>query len=387
MYCLRCGSQNNDDANFCRHCNEPLTNSHYDQARYSYNYSQTGDSKSTYSKPMSHEEFSNYSYKYSNKKDYVPLQNQHEDQYSYSYNYSSNKIISGDEKYIANYVGKNYLSIKNSKFSLPTLIFGPLYFIYRKLFLYAFVWLVILIATGYYIPNYLELVYWCSTIFLSTKFTNIYLEKVEQRVDKLKHESLDLTSQEILDKCSKVGGTIKIMSKMLSVVYIIIFFGIILATIILPEYIDNIIYKNDMQQETKENFAYNLNYDIPEGFKTTYNSNYTKEYEYKNDTTNNHCKIAIHINKYIDDYSSHESFLKNSISITEYNEITIQKIGNIPWRKITYINNNSTFYFYGYIYNNKGYLVNYNIISDETGECSTKYDHFIKSLYLSEKNY
>ena len=105
MYCLRCGTQNNDDANFCRHCNEPLTNSHYDQSRYSYNYSQTGDSKSTYSKPMSHEEYANYSYKYSNKKDHVPLKNNHEDQYSYSYNYSANKIISGDEKYIANYVG------------------------------------------------------------------------------------------------------------------------------------------------------------------------------------------------------------------------------------------------------------------------------------------
>ena len=380
MYCLRCGTQNNDDTNFCRHCNEPLTNSHYDQSRYSYNYSQTGDSKSTYSKPMSHEEYANYSYKYSNKKDHVPLKNNHEDQYSYSYNYSANKIISGDEKYIANYVGNKYLSIKNSKFSLPTLIFGPLYFIYRKLFLYAFVWIVVLIATGYYIPNYLELVYWCSTVFLSTKFTNIYLEKVEQRVDKLKHESLDLTSQEILDKCSKVGGTIKVISKMFSIVYVIIFFGIILATIILPEYIDNMIYEN---QEPNDNYAYNLTYDIPEGFQITYNSSYTKEYEYKNSTTNNHCKIGIHINRYVDDYASHENFLENSISIPKYNEITIHTIKNKPWRQITYINNNSTFYYYGYIHNNKGYLVNYNIISDTTGECSNKYNDFINSLYLS----
>lgn len=382
MYCLRCGTKNEENAKFCRHCSEPIDNSHYDQARYSYNYSQTGDSKSTYSKPMSHEEYANYSYKYSNKKEYVPLKNQHEDQYSYSYNYSTNNVISGDEKYIANYIGDKYLSIKNSKFSLPTIIFGPLYFAYRKLYYYAILWIIALVAVYYYIPDYLEVIYWCSNAFLATKFTNIYLDKVEQRVDKLKHESLDLTSQEILDKCKKIGGTIKPISKMLSLVYVIFIFGLMLAFIILPEYIDNIIYEQHTNKETTENSIHHLQYKIPDGFKIDYNSTESKTFEYKNQIAGDYCKIAIHVNKYVDSYSSHEDFLKYSISITDYQNITTETIKGNPWRKIIYTNNNNTFYFYGYLHKNKGYLVNYNIISNTTGTCTNKYYEFINSLHL-----
>ena len=46
------------------------------------------------------------------------------------------------------------------------------------------------------------------------------------------------------------------------------------------------------------------------------------------------------LNRYVDDYASHESFLENSISIPKYKEITIHTIKNKPWRQITYINNN-----------------------------------------------
>ena len=44
--------------------------------------------------------------------------------------------------------------------------------------------------------------------FLATKFSEIYLNKVEQSVDKIKHQSLELTSKELLDKCKKSGGTL-----------------------------------------------------------------------------------------------------------------------------------------------------------------------------------
>lgn len=41
---------------------------------------------------------------------------------------------------------------------------------------------------------------------MTTKFTSLYLNKVEQHVDRI-NESLDLTTQEMLQKCSKVNGT------------------------------------------------------------------------------------------------------------------------------------------------------------------------------------
>ena len=150
---------------------------------------------------MSHEEYANYSYKYSNKKDHVPLKNNHEDQYSYSYNYSANKIISGDEKYIANYVGNKYLSIKNSKFSLPTLIFGPLYFIYRKLFLYG----LLLFIINLVIINFtnLSMATTAISVVIAIVFNKIYIPEVRKRVQKIKQKNPDKSLTELKEICAK----------------------------------------------------------------------------------------------------------------------------------------------------------------------------------------
>ena len=168
---------------------------------------------------------------------------------------------------------------------------------------------------------------------------------------------------------------------MLSLVYVIFLFGLMLAFIILPEYIDNIIYEQK-NPETTNNVIHHLQYKIPDGFKIDYNSTESRTFQYKDETSGDYCKIAMHVNKYVDSYSSHEDFLKYSISITNYQEITTETIKGNPWRKIIYTNNNNTFYFYGYLHRNKGYLVNYNIISDTTGTCTNKYYEFINSLRL-----
>lgn len=380
MYCLRCGMQNDDNAINCKNCQEPLDNNRY----YSYKYSNNNnkDSKSTYSKNMTHEEYANYSYKYSNGKDPVPIQNQHDDQYNYSYNYSSNNVISGDEKYIANYVGKNYLNIKNSKFSFATLIFGPIYFIYRKLFYYALLWFVALAAIIYYIPEYAETIYWCINAFLATKFSVIYLEKVEQRVDKIKHESLDLTSTEMLDKCTKVGGTIKSLPKLIPIIMIIGFF-ILMGVSVYNEVKDidftTINNNNEPDKQISSTYIKDLTYTLPQGFDVTYSSVRSKTYYY--DQNNDYCRIGLHTNNYVSHYENNDEFLKQNIYIENFPIINKQNINNIEWSTITYNPNNTSIYnHYAYIYNSTGYLINFDIVTDTTGACHEKYQEFINSL-------
>ena len=382
MYCLRCGTQNDDNAIYCRHCNEELDNNRY--YNYQYSNNQKKDSESTYSKPMSHEEYNKYSYRYSNGQDHVPIKNQHEDQYNYSYNYSNEDVISGDEKYIANYVGPNYKIIKKSKFSIPTLIFGPLYFIYRKLYFYAFIWIIFQVAVSYYLPEYYDVIELFVTIFIATKFSTIYLDKVEQRVDKIKHESLDLTSSEILDKCTKVGGTFKNMPKLFISLGIILFFAIMAITMYVA--IDEIDYEyNTNHQEyepiTNNNHINDLTYIIPEGFEETHSSTYTKTYYY--DHYGDYCRIGIHYNNYVTATNDHE-FLKNNIYIENEPLIYDTTINETTWATIKYQpNNNITYYNYGHIYNNNGYLINFDIINNTSGECETMHNNFINSLKLN----
>ena len=332
---------------------------------------------------MSHEEYNKYSYRYSNGQDHVPIKNQHEDQYNYSYNYSNEDVISGDEKYIANYVGPNYKIIKKSKFSIPTLIFGPLYFIYRKLYFYAFIWIIFQAAVSYYLPEYYDVIELFVTIFIATKFSTIYLDKVEQRVDKIKHESLDLTSSEILDKCTNIGGTFKNMPKLFISLGIILFFAIMAITMYVA--IDEIDYEYNTNHQEYEpinnNHINDLTYIIPEGFEETHSSTYTKTYYY--DHYGDYCRIGIHYNNYVTATNDHE-FLKNNIYIENEPLIYDTTINETTWATIKYQpNNNITYYNYGHIYNNNGYLINFDIINNTSGECETMHNNFINSLKLN----
>ena len=393
MYCLRCGTKNEENASYCKYCKTELKNSHYDQARYSYNYSQSGDTKSTYSAPMDHGQYYNYSYRYSNNgKNPTETTNNHQDQYYYSYNYSTNTIISGDEQYLYNYVGPSYQNIKNKKFSFSTLLFGPLYFLYRKLFYYALVWIFLLIITYYYIPEYFQIIYIAINIFLATKFSTIYLNKVEQSVDKIKHQSLERTSKELLDKCKKKGGTLIKPSAVIPILFILFSFAAFIPTIYdiysTINKTSNIneneieIQKPQEPQQSNEITIKNISFKIPDNFIAQgYNSDYSKTYIYQTET--DYCRIGVYVNNYVSSYESDEEYIYDNIFIENTPPISYTSINNTTWTTIIYNPiSTSTYYNYAHIYNNTGYLVNYEIIKDETSACSKKFSEFTNSLIL-----
>ena len=397
MYCLRCGTQNQENASYCRNCRAELANSHYDQTRYSYNYSQTGDSKSTYSKPMDHEQYYNYSYKYSNNgQNPKQIRNNHQDQYSYSYNYSNNEVISGDELYLYNYIGPSYRAIKNQKISLLTLIFGPLYFLYRKLFFYTIVWLFTLTVTYYYVPNYFNIIYFAINFLLAIKFSEIYLNKAEQSVDKIKHQSLELTSQELLDKCKKRGGT---LIKPITVFPFIIIASIV-ATIIptiyeltnneytySDNYYDNDYDNHDDYNENitpptpKKEYIEDIEFIVPEGFVENYSSPYSRSYIYESKT--DYCRMSVNVNNYVSSYNSDEEFLNNNTFIENPPVTKNIFINDVPWAEIVYLPNQNVMYFnYAHLYNNRGYIVKYDILKNNNGECRERLGNLIGSLYF-----
>ena len=108
-YCFRCGTKVEENTQFCPHCGANIK-----------------------------EELNRYNYVPNKEKEnQEKIFSSHEDQYQYSLNYSYGK----SDDLVEGYVGKNYEKIKNSHFSIPTLLFGPIYFLYRKLYLYSFIWL------------------------------------------------------------------------------------------------------------------------------------------------------------------------------------------------------------------------------------------------------
>ena len=274
MYCLRCGYKNDDNATVCKNCNANIQesqsrynydynrNDHHDQMIYSYKYSNNG--KMPERKENDCEDQLDYRYKYSYgtnppKTNY----NTSDNQYNYSQNYlyanteydtssdSINDLISGDEKYFKAYIGPGFESIRRQKFSFSTLLFGPFYFFKRQMFAYSLLWIFLIVVINHYYPDITRLAYFLINLFMATKFKKIYISFVDKKIEKLKLQSLDLTTDEIIKKCEQKASYNKQTSKnkgnpkAAAILIIFIFAVTVIPTII--EVIDTFEYDYSYQ--------------------------------------------------------------------------------------------------------------------------------------------
>lgn len=109
------------------------------------------------------------------------------------------------------YIGKHANEIQKGGYSFCTLIFGPIYFLYRKMYLYGFIWILInsiinpfigLISNGL---NYFVSVI---SMFVMGFFTKkIYLKKIQKDVDELYLKNSYKSKEELMSILMTKGGT------------------------------------------------------------------------------------------------------------------------------------------------------------------------------------
>lgn len=379
MYCLRCGYKNDDNATVCKNCNTNIQesqsrynydygrNDHHDQMIYSYRYSNNGQMPER--KENDCEDQLDYRYRYSYGTNPPKTNtNTSDNQYNYSERYlyanteydtssdSTNDLIAGDEKYFKAYIGPSFNSIRKQKFSFLTLIFGPFYFFQKQMYAYSLLWLFALIVIGHYQPNLLELSYFLINLFIATKFKKIYISFVDKKIEKIKLQSLDLTTDEIIKKCERIQAKQPIKTnstnnnKNLKVRFVIVLFVLsflIPIAIEIMEAVTNEIeqYEVSYQQET-------LTYEIPEGFKRVYKTDLSERYLYNE----NNEFVAIEITKYIytDSYEDADKLIKYKMSLPINIPYSTRLINNKIWTIIDY--NNAS--YYGIILpNDTGYII------------------------------
>lgn len=330
-----------------------ITNSHQDQYNYSNAYSKVQQKVNT------HQTQYNYSNKYSN----VPAQpeNTHQDQYNYSDNYNkSTKYISSDDNYIRVFIGEKYNQINESKFSIPTLLFGGFYLLYRKLWVYAIIWFILFIMFEFSIPIMLFI-----NIFLASNFKKIYLYYAKLIVSDIKTKNPDKTSSEIMEICQNKGGVIHKINGA-PIALIIIFLSTALVTC-LGVYLE---YKEEINIKTMNN--QNLEYIIPTGYEKEYSDEYSETYK-----SNNECEIDIQIDPYntdnIDTY-----MYKNSINSN--NNILQKTINSNTWYQLI---EKSTYYQYEYLgidKDEKKYLITFSYPTENKNICQSEAKSFINTL-------
>lgn len=371
MKCLKCGAYVYQSDKFCRSCGTTLNS---DTCQYGDNIP-----NSSYDSSSCHETQYNYSYQYSNKTEPTYDMNAtHAEQYDYNTNYSYDPSKydyayqpndSGGDKFVKAYIGRNYNQINNMKFSIPALIFGPLYLLYRKVWGYAFGAILISIAASLLLDSgYADIVNLIIHVFFAFKFKEIYLRQAEDKVENIEQQSLDKSTEELLNICRKKGGT------SIKALFTIFFVTIILAFCLSAYYgvTDN---SSSSLPEEETTYLYttklgDLYYKLPTGYSQTYSYSDSQRYEKTN------CSITVEKRIPYGFYSDAESYL-NSLTTPSSGINTINYNEHI-W-KYKQISNSSNYKnIYAYKHNDTLYLItlgNTNYYS-----CNKSYDQILPTL-------
>ena len=122
------------------------------------------------------------------------------------------------------YIGNNYVGIEESKLSFSSLLFGPIYALYRKIYLVGIVWLFIIVLLllnfSVYVTLSINLVF---NIIMFFMFNSLYLKIIDKKINKIVDKHPNYTLEELKRICAKNGRT--------SPVFIVIFtiLGILLV--------------------------------------------------------------------------------------------------------------------------------------------------------------
>ena len=144
-------------------------------------------------------------------------------------------------KLVLAYIGPNYDKILSKGFSVPALLFGPFYLLYRKLNLIGVFTIIILDVLVFYFCTLkwyaLGIIFYLLAAFILALFVNsIYLSTAKKKIDRIKLDYVNFS--DMLDASRRTGGT--------SFVWIIIM-TIILGVAVFFE-AKNVLHNNDCEK-------------------------------------------------------------------------------------------------------------------------------------------
>lgn len=291
-----------------------------------------------------------------------------------------NKIlpIITDEDYTTTYVGNNYKTISERKFSFSAFFFDFFYLLYRKMWLYGFGLLISYIIVCIFAIKFLVVYVIIMKIVLGLSFNKLYIQHINQKINKIKEENNNKQSLEILNICKKKGGVsvgTVVISSILAVIVIITLILIYIGYIINQKFVNN---NNKINTKKYDNeLIYNVSSDFEANkFNTdSYANYYYNQYgDYCSISVSNYSNIL---------FNDAEEYLKSNIYT--YNKdniytITNTNINDYEWKYVNVNSDTTNRYYYATVYNNRLYHIEYFIYQDNNKKCSNYYNDFINTI-------
>ena len=224
-------------------------------------------------------------------------------------NESSNSYGSNnDEDFRRTWMGKLYDKANRRKFSIPSFFFGGIYYLYRKLYLFGFIFMLIsciipiigmnMILTNLTHPStmilssiFITILPFIINIIYGFAFYPLYKNNINQKLNKYKNEVQ--SPNQLIDLAKQKGGT--------SVLFVIlgIFLSGIISTIALTTIMTSSIKNiaNDLFKDNASQNTLNNNINETQNEQTTHNvynfyNNYSFEYDSSKWTENADKKLV-----------------------------------------------------------------------------------------------
>lgn len=105
------------------------------------------------------------------------------------------------------YIGKNQEKLKEENFSINTFFLGIYYILYRKMWLLAVLYIVVIIISSIFLPTFYNAINFAVGIIISFKFKKMYIKQVREKVEIIKKENSFKSNEELIEICRKKGGT------------------------------------------------------------------------------------------------------------------------------------------------------------------------------------
>ena len=132
-------------------------------------------------------------------------------------------IALNKDEFLRIYAGKNSEKVLYKKWSWPTFFFGPVYLLYRKMWMLGFLVIVIQLILSFLISSALIvfIVKIIIYVFLAVNFSSAYYEQADKTVTEILKKSTN--REEIILNCQKRGGTSTSVAIVFGLIYFVDF--------------------------------------------------------------------------------------------------------------------------------------------------------------------
>lgn len=285
------------------------------------------------------------------------------------------------------FIGRKLDRFTNGSFSIWAFLFGPIYCLYRKMWLLSLGLWGLLIASyalfGKTITSILSFIIWT---ILGAIFKRLYIEESAKKIERIKKRNAGKSKEELIKICKRRGGT----SLLLIVIIIALTLGIplimVLKTISANKVIRDSINNNNMIGK--------LNVEVPAPFVQTSKDVLEVNYAIGKEGDPDYCTLTIErkSSKVVTGYAgdrlikSVQSSWNDSYDDIEFFDTEKQTINGNEWYSFSYQRDNYSGNYYSIvdIIDGVNYTVHYKVYSDTNKICYLAHIQVINSLALDK---